>query len=708
MEIQALCYLLSYACELGLIENINPSPLDINNLIENKEKFSFDVRNGASYVYDFNNPISEESEQSVRALRDLLPICGIIDLVYESIKLGIVTDISKDYSSHELKEFDGDYSKVVEVPCFYFKINSELFDDTIYKITFDKKRHDIKNKIEYASRTSLFIDTLMKRIMAKYNILLVRKASWENQEEPTLPLDKNASFDFSSISDSSFETDMIENQLKVLINYRDNFNNTTCSENVIDDIFINLKGNEINYGFFNIGQDADTEPVYDVINEDVSIDDIDSLLRIRKVINDSLVKFNIFETLRKNPNTNLARLIDLRIKDYDKEINSDPKIEFTITPLSIYCNHIVEKTAVYEIRSNNKLYEEFSVTYNVTYNPTDAKSAKFMIYADGESEMLGSDDELVIAFDDIKEDNKELNPEISSKKYATMLYGLHKRYDNDLYKDVYFLNDSLVKLVNGNLMPYDGIPDSDTYLKSQVVKGEITGNYLYIKDAISIDASDILGVDLLDLDTKRYIWKDYARKCDICGHVYGATKEVWNLYKNSHLLVNELDRKSCCDNCKGTILDNGNAIIYSAGYNEYYLDNLDTLKYTEICSCCENPDNSFIYVNPINKGRGKCKICSKYYCSKHINLETNICVNCDQSTPKRDQILDTKLLKLIKKNLDPLDAVSKNLTFNYMKDENSLWVYSKRKNKSITYYLVLDDDETFAHQSGKYVKRGDE
>ncbi|MBO5542902.1 MAG: hypothetical protein J5936_05625, partial [Acholeplasmatales bacterium] len=121
MEIQALCYLLSYACELGLIENINPSPLDINNLIENKEKFSFDVRNGASYVYDFNDPISEESEQSVRALRDLLPICGIIDLVYESIKLGVVTDISKDFSSHELKEFDGDYSKVVEVPCFYFK-----------------------------------------------------------------------------------------------------------------------------------------------------------------------------------------------------------------------------------------------------------------------------------------------------------------------------------------------------------------------------------------------------------------------------------------------------------------------------------------------------------------------------------------------------------------------------------------------------------
>ena len=123
LETQALCYLLSYACEIGLIENINPSPLDINNLIENKEKFSFDVRNGTSYVYDFNDPISEESEQSVRALRNLLPICGIIDLVYESIKLGVVTDITKDYKSYELIDFDGDYKEIVNVPCFYFKIS---------------------------------------------------------------------------------------------------------------------------------------------------------------------------------------------------------------------------------------------------------------------------------------------------------------------------------------------------------------------------------------------------------------------------------------------------------------------------------------------------------------------------------------------------------------------------------------------------------
>ena len=706
METQSLCYLISYVYELGLIENINPSLEEFNNLIDNKEKFTFDVKNGASYVYDFNDPNSLESSQSIKALREVLPICGIIDLVYESIKLGVVTDITKDYKSYELIDFDGDYKEIVNVPCFYFKINSELFDDTVYKITFDKKLHDIKNKVEYASRTSLFIDTLMKRIMAKYNILLVRKASWENMEEPILPLDKNASFEINNISDSSFETDLIENQLKVLINYRDNFNNTTCSENVIDDIFINLKGNEINYGFFNIGQSIATDPLYDVINEDVSADDIDSLLRIRKIINDSLVKFNIFETLRNNPDTNLSKLIDLRIKDYDKEINSDPKIEFTITPLSIYCNHIVEKTATYEIRSNNKLYEEFSVTYNVTYNPTNARDAKFNIYADGELEQLGRDDELVIAFDDIKS-GYELEPKISSKKYATMLYGLHKRYDNELYKDVYFLNDSLVKLVNGNLMPYDGIPDQDTYLKSQIVKGEISGNFIYIKNACKIEADDILGVDLLDMDTDRYVGKEYVRKCDICGHVFGATKEVWNLYKSTHLIVNELDKKSCCDYCKGTVLDNGNAILYSAGYNEYYLDNLDNLKYTDVCLCCKTPEKSFVYINPLNKERGKCKICGKYYCGKHINLDNNICTNCDQTVKKRDEI-DPELIKKVKKNLDPLDAISKNLTFNYYKDFNSLWVYSKRKKKEITYYLVLDDDEKFIHQMGKYVKRGEE
>ncbi len=702
---ESLSYLLAYANELKLIEDINLDELD--NLIENKEKITFNVINGSSYTYDFSDPLSLSSKNAINALKELMPICGIIDLVCEAIKLSVVTDVSKDYVSYELADFSGNYSLITKKTCFYFKINSELFDDTIYKITFDKKLHDIKNKIEYASRTSLFIDTLMKRIMAKYNILLVRKASWENMEEPTLPLDSKATFEISGISDSSLETDLIENQLKVLVNYRDNFNNTTISENVIDDIFINLKGNEINYGFFNIGQVEREDPLYDVINEDVSINDIDSLLRIRNIINDSLVKFNIFETLRNNPNTNLAKLINLRINDYDKEINTDPKIEFTITPLSIYCNHIVEKTALYEIRSINKLYEEYSVSYNVIYNPTNASDAKFNIYADGEVELLGKDEELVIAFDDIKGD-KELEPHISSKKYATMLYGLHKRYDNELYKDVYFLNDSLVKLVYGNLVPYDGIPDENTYLKSQIVKGEITGEYLYIKNAISINSNDILGVDILNLDTERYIRKEYARKCDICGHTFGATKEVWNLYKNSHLLVNELDRKSCCDYCKGTVLDNGNAIIYSAGYNEYYLDNLDDLRYTDVCSACEKEENSFIYINPLNKERGRCRICNKYYCGKHINLETNICVNCDQSTKKRDQIIDPKLLKLIKKNIDPIDALSKNLSFNYIKDENSLWVYSKRKNKSITYYLVLDDDEKFAHQFGKYVKRGEE
>ncbi|MCR5647093.1 MAG: hypothetical protein K6F81_02305 [Acholeplasmatales bacterium] len=691
MEAQLFNNLISYASELGLIEN----------LINDEDKLTFNL-NGASYCYDPSN----DNISILKVLREAMPVTEIIDLVNEAIKLGIVTDISKDYSNYEIMDYDGNYLDIIDKPCYYFKINSESFDDTIYKITFNKDYHDIKKKIEYASRTSLFVDTLIKRIMAKYNILLVRKASWENHELPKLPLDSNAISELGDISDSSFETDVIENQLKVLINYRDNFNNTTCNENVIDDIFINLKNNEVNYGFVNIGQSDELDPLYDVINDDVSADDIDSLLRIRNLINDSLVKFNIFETLRNNPNTNLSKLIDSRIEEYDERINTDPKIEFTITPLSIYCNHIVEKTATFEIRSTNKLYEEYSVSYNVTYNPANAANAKFNIYADGELELLKQDDLLVIAFDDVKGE-KELNPKITSKEYATMLYGISNRYNKNLYKDVYFLNDSLVKLIDGNLVPYDGNPDINTYLKSQIVKGEISGKYIYIGNAMEIAPNDILGVDLLDIDTKRYVSKEYVRKCDLCGHIYGATKEVWELYKESHKVVNEIDKKSCCDSCKGTILENGNAVIYSAGYKKYYLDNPENLKYTDVCILCENPEEAFIYVNPINKSRGRCKICNRYYCGKHLDLEKNICNNCNQINVKNDNI-DSKLLRQIKKNIDPIDALSKNLSFNYMKDDNAVWVYSKRKDKTIIYYLVIDEDEKFVHLMGRNVKRGDE
>lgn len=705
MEAQSLCYLISYASELKIIDNLNLDISDIKNLIENGSKLTFFMNDGASYCYDFGDIDSNENNLAIKALRSAIPVCGIIDLVYEAIKLGIVTDISGDYGYNSLLDLNLDYKEISKVPCFYFKINSESFDDTIYKITFDKKNHDIKNKIEYASRTSLFVDTLMKRIMSKYNILLVRKASWQNEEKPDLPYHTSFNYKFIESSDSSYETDLIENQLKVLINYRDNFNNTTCSENVIDDIFINLKGSEIKYGFFNIGQSDETDCVYDVINDDVSADDIDSLLRIRNLINEPEIKFNIFDTLRKNEDTNLSNLIKSRIKEYDNTLNQDPKIEFTITPLSIYCNHIVEKTASYEIESINELYKEYSVTYNVIYNPTNAKNAKYSIYADGEIENLKDGEELVLAFDDIYDGKKELDPRMSSKEYATMLYGLHKRYDNEYYKDIYFLNDSLVKLENGNLIPYDGKPDENTYLKSQIVKGEISGNYIYIKDAVSVNAEDILGVDLLEIDTNRYVSKYYARTCDICGHVYGANRDVWNLYRNSHLLVNDINKRSCCDSCKGTVLDTGYAIIYSNGYKEYYLDNPNTLKYTDMCIACDNPEDSFIYISPTNKTRGKCKICNRYYCSKHINPETNICVNCDQTIVKRDQILDNKLLKKIKLNIDPQDAISKDLSFNYYKDDNALYVYSKRKNKLITYYLIVDEDEKFVHLMGKFQKK---
>lgn len=700
MEAQALCNLIIYGLETNVISSTEPELDMINNLIENKEMLKINMQNGASYYYDFGNIESKDSVRFISNIRKIIPVFGVIDLVSEAISLGVVTDISLDYGVNDLLSFEGYYSDICKVKAFYFKINSEMFDDTIYKITFDKKYHDIKNKIEYASRTSQFIDTLIKRIMTKYNILLVRKASWIENGVPQLPLDERCKYDFVGTSDSSLETDMIENQLKVLVNYRDNFNNTTCNENVIDDIFINISGNDIKYGFINIGQSDDIEPVYEVINNDVRADDIDSLLRIRNLISDSDVKFNIFEALRGNSETNLSNLIDSRISEYDEKLNTDPKIEFTITPLSIYCNHIVKKTANYTIYSINPNYSSYDIDYSIEYNPANIKYAEYNIYADGEIDQLHHDDELVLAFDDIC--GNELHPKVTSKKYASMLYGVCERYNNDIYKDVYFLNEKLVKIVNNELYPFDGILDNNTYLRSQVVRGEISGNYLYILDTIEIGDDDILGVDLLDIDTKRYIGKNYARRCDMCGHIYGASDEVWEKYKENHKLINDRNERSCCDNCKGTEID-GQAIIYSSGYKEYYLDDCKNLNNTDICIICENPYDSFIYVNGNNKKRGLCKVCNRYYCSKHIS--DNICDNCNGINIKKNNISD-KLLKLVRRNLDPKDILNKDLDFSYYKDNNCLWVYSYSGKATKSYYLVVDEDLKFVHLYGKYVKRG--
>jgi Kef-type K+ transport system membrane component KefB len=79
-----------------------------------------------------------------------------------------------------------------------------------------------------------------------------------------------------------------------------------------------------------------------------------------------------------------------------------------------------------------------------------------------------------------------------------MLYGLDERFNNDIYKDVYFLKDSLVKLIDNKVYPFDGEVDSNTYLKSQIVKGEISGNYYYIGDTIEVLAKDILGAAIID------------------------------------------------------------------------------------------------------------------------------------------------------------------------------------------------------------------
>ncbi|MCR5112883.1 MAG: hypothetical protein K6A63_02975 [Acholeplasmatales bacterium] len=698
MDKKSLENLLLYASYSGALMKLDSEGLP--NLIENESPVSFTL-NGEDYTIDFSDNL--ERDAVIKMVKRAVPITSVIDLTDEALKLGIVTDVSSDYKKAEFESFN-DYIGVVEADYFCFKINSESFDDTVYKITYKRENHDIKKKIEYASRTSLFIDTLIKRIMAKYNILLVRKASLNSEMLPELPVEENTYAEYEDTADSSFDTDMIQNQLKLLINYRDNFNNASCSENVIDDIFISITDNQVSYGFYNIGQ-SDEEPVYDVINETVSADDIDSLLRIRSLINDNDVKFKMFETLRANKNTHLSRLIEERIAQYDSELNSDPKIEFTVTPLSIYCNHIVKKTVHYHIGIKSEQYKNYIVPFTVIFNPADPSSTEYEIYADGEMEMLKPGRHLVLAFDGINDGTHDLNPMVTSEDYATKLYGLADRYNNKYYKDIYFLNEDLVKVIDGNLVPYDGKPDEFTYLKNQVVKGEISGKYYFIKDTIKIKSNDILGVDFIsDQIEDKYIHTSYARKCDVCGHVFGATDDVWNMYKAQHKLINVGNGASCCNHCAGTVVNEDQVILYSKGYKEYYFDDYKNPSRTAICITCDEPSEALIYVKKGSK-RGKCKVCGKYYCPDHINPETNICVNCSGELERNDTLSDG-LRKNVIKSLSPKDMLVKDISFNYYKAANSVWAIVKKEKKTSIYYFAVDDNELFVHLLGKNVKRG--
>ncbi len=677
--------LINYASNIGILE---------------KNDNNGYILNDSEYHFDFENINNKENEILINELRSNLPITEVIDLVREAVLLGIVTDVS---SENKLTDFLSlkDYISIINQTHFLFKINSEAFDDTIYKVTFDKRKHDIKRKIEYASRTSQFVDTLMKRIMAKYNILLVRKADFKTDKYPELKESDYYEAKFSHILDTESETDSIQNEIKVMINYKDNFNNQTLSENVIDDIFINLSKNEITYGFYNIGQ-SEAEPVYDAINEDVEPQDIDSLLRIRNLISSPEVKFNIFETLRKNKNTNLAKLIDKREENLYETKSLEPKIEFTVTPLSIYCNHIVEKKCVYEIVSKNPYYKDYPLQYEISYNPANLEDISFEVDIDGITEKV-KDEELILAFDDAPTRGTP-TPRITIKSCAVMLYGFNERFNDDIYKDVYFLKDSLVKLINHRVEPFDGNLDNDTYLKSQIVKGEITGNYYYIGDAVEMAANDILGAAVLEDNSKHYVAKTYARACQTCNHPFGATEEVWKMYTDSHLIVNKEGNVSCCEYCSNEDdnekYNNGYSILYSKGQKKYFLDNLKDLRVTDRCISCENKRDSLLFVDVNMKTHlpDLCVSCRRYYCPSHIDSKTRVCINCSKSVPAKDiNQLDPKLRTLARMNIQAKDMFKRKLSY-YLNDEwNALWIYSESKNSMTTYYLITDDKKKFMH-----------
>ena len=93
-----------------------------------------------------------------------------------------------------------------------------------------------------------------------------------------------------------------------------------------------------------------------------------------------------------------------------------------------------------------------------------------------------------------------------------------------------------------------------------------------------------------------------------------------------------------------------------------------------------------------------CVSCKRYYCPKHIDQKTHLCVNCTKNPEAIDIVnLDRHHKALLKLNFKITDLIGKETTYYYNQDWNALWVYVEGKKSYTTYYLITDDNNKFMH-----------
>lgn len=593
---------------------------------------------------------SDEVTRFYRKLRSYLPVVEIVDLIDNALSCGdrILIDktedpdyICTDIAIKSFKQYDCDYIELSNAGVFVFAFAG---DNREYRIKFKNENIRTFDGVEYASRASRFVDMLIARVMNRYNVLQVNEASMVSGSEKTLDEDPVIAPEFevvsSHIDESDRSTDKILSQLKVLISYSDydTINNSTFTETVIDDVYLTFPDGyastpQINDVIDIAPKDDDVSANYETV--ELPPEEFAMINAIIKYVESTQFKLDCFGSLRRNENSQLFKLLNKRKRDvYLKYKNKAerPKIDFTMTPLTVYSNHITQKTKQVTLkykRSDIAGVGDWTFEYDPMAHSELYYRQKVRSETGEETDCrIDENNPLVLAVTDdfVSDDGNAVARSVglvgTCLADAVKLTDINDYYrTHSAYKDVYILKSDVIDI------------DGRRYFVKECHECVIEGRLKH-KSTLRKVNPRYIKVDGEFLTRERdaddvWVSDEHTYKCGCCGKVWAGDSESLASIKGE--VINSSKIKSCCPECKNTII--GDKRPYQAIYRDvsgkYFIDDAENPKQVDYCSACESEFSergdstyknfNFIYVEEGKEDRRTCAICGGRFCNKHLH-----------------------------------------------------------------------------------------
>ncbi|MBR2025184.1 MAG: hypothetical protein IKA02_05200, partial [Clostridia bacterium] len=717
--------------ESGEISSVDD--FDLETVKKSKEKIRFaikvDDKNKDYYDVDFSTE-NQEKTNFIKDLRKMLPMVEIIDLIYlaNTSRVNAENDatlVVDETEDDAFLSYQNDYIKLTENSGFFkFRFDG---DSEIYNITFKEGANDITNNIDLAARSAPFVDILIKKIMSSYNVLVVTKASYElniKREPPIVA--KGFNVGKANYDDVEGATSKLQSRMRVLIRYRDIVNNQTFSETVVDDIDVTFKDDSLEpeFDYFDIVP-GKSEAIYGT-HKNVNIDEIKNIVKVKNYMDKKSGKHEVFSVLRDRENSNLKKLIDSRIPMYEKAYEKSkvtPRIEFTLTPITIFSNRIAVKKVKYPISAEIagcKVKSE----YEFEFDPMSDAKIEYKLKVGDEDLKIDKDNPLVLAVtnnfvvDKLKKTNQRFSNvttdyvkvAVGCKESTINLYEENpKYYGTETYKGIYFDKSQIVRYSDKTSNLADEYKKEDLpFLKTDMQKCQVSGKcYFYNfgeakrsdmtrmsrNKVIEEDVNGLKGYKISQETKKCFVVKSYVRKCSYCGEDYAALPQIWSEYADEHKIIN-LKEKHCCEKCASQQEENKEGKFILLDPRGFYFETdgkMNDLAYCPVCKA--NGSDEYLYTGNTG-GRSelkKCSVCNQYCCKKHMTQinKKDVCNLCsgkisEQKMSRKltkfnlDDDKHKKLWSMVKPYLNLLDRDKEKCKFIEMGNELYLYCYHEK------------------------------